>query len=85
LRIAVWADDARDTRPTFFFGGIDFGKLDQHMKELWEIDKEPRAANKINLQPDFHRLASPETPDKASEEFAEVTPDTDRLPPDTNL
>lgn len=46
----------------------DFGKLDQHMKELREIDKELQAANKINLQPDFPRLASPETPDKASKE-----------------
>jgi hypothetical protein len=28
------------------------------MKELREIDKELRAANKINPQPDFPRLAS---------------------------
>jgi hypothetical protein len=63
----------------------DFGKLDQHMKELKEIDKELQAANKINLQPDFPRLASPETSDKASEEFTDVTPDTDRLPRDTSL
>jgi hypothetical protein len=45
----------------------DFGNLDQHMEELREIDKELQAANRINLQPDFPRLASPETPDKASE------------------
>jgi hypothetical protein len=37
------------------------------MKELRELDKELQAANKINLQPDFPRLASPESPDKASE------------------
>jgi hypothetical protein len=46
----------------------DFGKLDQHMKELREIDKELRAANKIDLQPDFSRQASPETQNKASKE-----------------
>jgi hypothetical protein len=40
----------------------DFGKLDQHIKELREIDKELQAANEINLQPDFPRLASPERP-----------------------
>jgi hypothetical protein len=45
----------------------DFRNLDQHMKELREIDKELQAANRINLQPDFPRLASPETPDKVSE------------------
>jgi hypothetical protein len=46
----------------------DFGKLDQHMKELRGIDKELQAANKINPQPDFPGLASPEIPDKASKE-----------------
>lgn len=45
----------------------DFGKLDQHMKELREIATELQAANKINLQPDFPRLASTVTPDKGSE------------------
>jgi hypothetical protein len=38
------------------------------MKELKQIDEELQAANKINLQPDFPRLASPETSDKVSEE-----------------
>jgi hypothetical protein len=38
------------------------------MKELTEIDKELQAGNEINLQPDFPRLASPQTPDKASKE-----------------
>jgi hypothetical protein len=38
------------------------------MKELREIDKELQAANKTNLQPDFPRLASPETPDRASKQ-----------------
>jgi hypothetical protein len=57
-----------------------FEELDKHAddEKRWtyaaeerssrEIDKELQAANKINLQPDFTRLASPETPDKASEE-----------------
>jgi hypothetical protein len=35
--------------------------LDQHMKELREIDKELQAANKINLQPEFLRLARTKT------------------------
>jgi hypothetical protein len=46
----------------------DFGKRDHHVKELSEIDRELEAANKIDLQPDFPGLASPETPDKVSEE-----------------
>jgi hypothetical protein len=44
----------------------DLGKFHQHMKKLREIDKELEAANKINVQPGFPRLASPETPDKRS-------------------
>jgi hypothetical protein len=46
----------------------DVGKLDRHMKELTEIDKEPQAANKINPQPDFPRAGQPGDPDKASKE-----------------
>jgi hypothetical protein len=44
----------------------DFGKLHQHMKELRELIRNCR--RRTRLSPDFPRLASPETKDKASEE-----------------